>query len=167
MELQFNIGEVFDLAIEIERNGAEFYRRFAEHVVEPQARKQLLELVKMEEDHRNHFVHLKQENTGEYPYLELDPHGEVAAYMRLFVAGEIFDLTVDNEDVLTKEADVEDVLNFAIERERESVLFYVGIQRLVPNEDQAEGVSRIISEEMDHVAILSALLRELKSREGS
>ena len=53
-----------------------------------------------------------------------------------------------------------DVLNFAIEREKDAVLFYVGLENYVSEEDRPT-IKTIIQEEGSHIVKLSALKKQL------
>jgi len=54
---------------------------------------------------------------------------------------------------------IQDVLNFAIEREKDAVLFYVGLEQYVPEKDRPT-VRSIIKAEGTHIVKLSALKKE-------
>ena len=49
MSNEFNIYEIFEMAEQIERNGALFYRKSAESVTDPDGKKLLMELAEMED----------------------------------------------------------------------------------------------------------------------
>ena len=62
---------------------------------------------------------------------------------------------------LTGRESISDVLSTAIELEKKSILFYVGLKALVPESLGADKVEAIIKEEAGHVALLSSKLKGL------
>jgi len=62
-------------------------------------------------------------------------------------------------DTLTGEETMEQILQIAIELEQKSILFYVGLRDLVPENLGRDRVDTIIEEEKGHVA---ALMREME-----
>jgi len=55
MSIDFNADEVFEIAEQIERNGAKFYRTVAENVTDADKRKILINLAEMEDEHEQTF----------------------------------------------------------------------------------------------------------------
>jgi rubrerythrin len=53
-----------------------------------------------------------------------------------------------------------EVLNYAVAREKDSVLFYVGLKQFVPEKDR-QTVNEIIREEVRHIVKISELRNEL------
>jgi len=51
MGYDFNADEIFEMAEQIERNGASFYRKSAESIDDPAEKKLLLDLAAMEDEH--------------------------------------------------------------------------------------------------------------------
>lgn len=163
MKKDLNIAGVFDIAITIEKNGAEFYRRASQHVDDDSIRKLLAELAKMEEVHRDTFYEMKEELlSSEKAMSWADPNWEVIAYFKLFASFRIFDTFQKPVEVLPDQMTTEGVLEFAIEREKEAILFYTGLMRMINEDSDAEKVNNIIFEEMEHAAILKSKLDELE-----
>ena len=162
MHYVFNAAEVFDVAVQIERNGVTFYRKAAQYAPDDAFREELLGLAEMEEEHVAHFTQLKQELIGEQTAAEwFDPDGEAARYLEAFAEGNVFNITDDASKALTEQPTVRDILTFAIERERDSIIFYVGVREMVPKKLGRDKIDRIIKEEMSHVALLNRKLQEL------
>ncbi|MHC5076741.1 MAG: ferritin family protein, partial [Planctomycetota bacterium] len=55
MPITFNADEIFEMAIEIEQNGAKFYREAAQNAAEEDTKKMLLEMAAMEDGHIKTF----------------------------------------------------------------------------------------------------------------
>ena len=60
MSYDFNADNVFEMAEQIERNGALFYRQAANDVADPDAKQFLLDLAAMEDDHEKTFAVMRK-----------------------------------------------------------------------------------------------------------
>ena len=89
MSYSFNADEMFEMAEQIERNGAKFYRRAAEQIKTPDSRKLLLELADMEDKHEKTFIQMRAEmlKQGQTATVDpvFDPEGEVGLYLQAMV----------------------------------------------------------------------------------
>ena len=155
MGITFNADEVFEIAEQIERNGAAFYRKAAEAVSE-ENRSFLLDLAGMEDDHEKTFSEMRKALSGrERGSTVFDPDNEVALYLQAFAGGHVFDTKSDPSDFLSGGKTIREILNKAIALEKDSIVFYLGIKEMVPKRLGAERVEEIIKQEMGHIALLS------------
>ena len=160
--LFFNVGEIFEIAIQIERNGAAFYRKAASNTANEEARLELLRLAVMEDNHEKIFTELKgQVAASEEDNEWYDPESEAALYLENFAGGQIFDITKDPWELVPPETSLAAVLRVALECEKNSVVFYAGLKHVVPASFDASPIEAIIQEEMVHVVLLSKRLEEL------
>ncbi len=153
----FNADEIFEMAVQIEVNGAKFYRKAAESVSDADAKKFLLELAAMEDDHENTFKKMKSELTEELKKSKVfDPENESVLYLKSLADTRVF---------YEKEFDstsLKEIFKAAITAEKDSIVFYLGMKDLVaPGAGQAK-VDAIIKEEMSHIRLLSKKLIEVK-----
>ena len=164
MPVVFPAGAVFDTAIQIERNGLCFYKKAAESVAQTALRRRLLALARAEGEHMETFMKLKDMLLGsQRKAVQFDPDGKAAAYLRAFAEGGVFNMSTDATQALSAESSMKDILSFAIERERDSILFYVGIREAIPKLHRRgrEKIQAIMYEEMAHLALLDMELRKL------
>lgn len=165
MGILFSAGDIFEIAIEIERNGAGFYRKAASQTSDTTARQELLELAAMEDDHEVTFTQLKRDLIGDDKTVEwYDAEDEAVLYLQNFAAGQVFDITKNPAEWLTPETTLKQVIEFAMQRERDSVLFFVGMKNLVPTGRGSVKIEAIIKQEMWHIALLSKRRMELSPR---
>ena len=161
MATPFNADEIFEMAEQIERNGAKFYRTAAKKF--PDIAPVLLDLARMEDDHQKTFAAMRTElSGGELEMPVYDPDGEVHMYLRVMADGHVFDLTADPARQLADKKTPEDVIKMAMRAERDSIAFYVGLKESVPQKAGKDKVETIIKEEMGHMAILNEKLQALK-----
>jgi rubrerythrin len=156
MGLAFNADEIFEIAQQIERNGAKFYRRAAEGFKDKRLKGLVGELASMEDKHLELFTTMRENiaDAGKTPTV-FDPEGEAALYLAAMADARIFDVKVDPSSKLTGRESVSDVLRIAIGLEKDSVVFYLGMRDLVPPKFGRGQIEQIINEEMRHVTILS------------
>ncbi len=154
MALDFNADEIFEMAEQIERNGAVFYRTAAESV-EGTEKEFLLGLAKMEDDHEVTFAELRKELGGkEKASPTFDPEGEAGLYLKALADSRVF--FEKNIDTSSMEA----ILKDAITAEKDSIVFYLGMKDLVPQKLGKDKLDNIIKEEMSHIRLLSNKLVE-------
>lgn len=147
--ITFNADEIFEMAEEIERNGAKFYRIAAESV-EGDHKDLLLRLSTMEDEHEKVFADMRTELTHEERQPRtFDPADESALYLQAMADGEVF--AADPSAMLTGEESIEDVLNVAIGLEKDSIIFYQCMKAMVPKVAGQERLDWIIRQEIGHI----------------
>ncbi len=160
MPMPFNADEVFEMAEQIERNGAKFYRSAAEKF--PDERQVFLDLAAMEDKHLKTFQAMRAElSASEAEPPVFDPDSQAQMYLRVMADGHVFDTKTDPAEKLTGQQTVQDVLKTAIGLEKDSIAFYVGLKECVPRKTGKENVEAIIREEMGHIAILNQKMAAL------
>ncbi len=154
--------EIFEMAEQIESNGARFYRRAAQGFTDSRARQLMLDMAAMEDEHEKTFAAmrgelLQQEREPRAP----DPYGEAILYVRGMADGHVFDVRKDPSERLTGKETMEDILKTAIGLEKDSIVFYLGIKEIVPERLSKQRIDDIIKEEMGHIAVLSKEMASL------
>ncbi|MDO9565300.1 MAG: ferritin family protein [Candidatus Desulfaltia sp.] len=157
MTYDFNADEIFEMAEQIERNGASFYRRSAESIAEPAEKKLLLDLAAMEDEHEKTFADLRAGLSEKEKFTALfDPEGETALYLRALADTRVFfEKKIDMSSM-------EEILKKAILAEKDSIVFYVGMKEIVPVNSGKTKIDAIIKEEMVHIKVLSSKIVALK-----
>ena len=150
MSYDFNADEVFEMAEQMERNGAQFYRDAAETAADSSNKDMLIGLSKMEEAHEKMFESMRADLTAaEKASTVFDPSGEASLYLRALVDSRVF---------FKKEIDVTsivEILKSAIEAEKDSIVFYLGMKEAVAENLGKDRIDVIIKEEMGHIQVLS------------
>ena len=153
MVYDFNADDVFEMAVQIEKNGAHFYRKAAGDVTDEESQKLLLGLAEMEDEHERIFVDLRASLTGrEKAGTVFDPEDQAAQYLRALADTRVFfEKQIDTTSM-------EEILKAAILAEKDSILFYLGMKEMVPDEMGKNKLDKIIGEEMGHISLLSGKL---------
>ena len=157
MSIDFNADEVFEIAEQIERNGAKFYRTVAEKITDTSKKQLLTDLAEMEDEHEQTFKSLRSQlTTDEKIQTTFDPEGESERYLRALADTRVF----YEKDVDT--TSMEEILKSAITAEKDSIVFYLGMKDVIPAHLGKEKLDDIIKEEMAHISLLSNELMEFK-----
>lgn len=161
----FNIDEIFEIAEQIERNGAIFYRRAADMAKDSALRDLYSSLAAMEDEHESLFGAMRADTVSpQFREAGFDPDEQAAAYLRAMAAGHVFPHRADPAETLRGDESPAEVLKMAIQREKDAVAFYLGMKELTPAHLGREVIDSLVQEEMAHVAQLSEQLRRLEER---
>jgi len=161
MAIPFNVDEVFEMAEQIERNGAMFYRAAAEKF--PAISELFQKLAVMEDEHQATFASMRADlAAAETEQPVYDPDSEAHMYLRVMADGHVFDTKTDPTEKLGSLKDPIDVIDVAIGAEKDSITFYMGLKECVSKKAGKEKVDAIIREELSHISTLSRMMGELK-----
>jgi rubrerythrin len=157
MSYDFTADDVFEMAEQIERNGAAFYRQAANDINDPDAQNFLLDLAAMEDTHEQTFSAMRKQLTESQKVQTIfDPDNESASYLKALADTRVF---------FEKELDTSSmtaILKAAILAEKDSIVFYLGMKDLVPEGLGQSKLEDIIKEEMSHIKLLSRRLVTIK-----
>lgn len=161
MGIKFNADEVFEMAEEMERNGAKFYSKAAEMTEDGREKGLLLGLSLMEQEHEKVFATLRSElDAADAQGQAFDPYDEGSLYLKALAENAVFDYKSDPWEKLTGSESLLDILHVAVGLERDSILFYLGMKKLVPNALGKDKIESIIQEEMGHITTLNKHIGE-------
>ena len=164
MSFEFNADEILEMAQQIERNGARFYRRAAELVKDAAVSKLLEDLAVWEDGHERVFTTMRADLAAqEREPRVFDPELETSMYLRAMADGHVFDARVDPVDTLTGRESAEDILRMAIGQEKDSIVFYTGLKEMISQTAGRERIEAIIKEEMGHIGFLNREIAALSS----
>jgi len=155
----FNAGEVFQIGINIEKNGRIFYQTAANNAKMESIRKLFGELADWETQHVRLFEELASKlSASDNPEI-WDPGEEVSLYLKASADSHIFRSDSDPAALASSCATAKDALRMAMNFEKDSVVFYSAMYRAVPDELGKNKVERLISEELNHIAILASKMQ--------
>ena len=162
MALKFNADEVFEMALEIERQGAKFYRSAARVFDDPAMQSMFSELAEMEDKHGQEFASMRKYFFSREGFAQgFDPDSTASDYLRSMTQGKIFNLKKDLTQTLNGQNSVKDILKIAIDAERDSIVFYNSLKQIVPKSLGRDRVEKIIEEEIEHIELLSDKINAL------
>jgi rubrerythrin len=156
MAYDFSAKEIFEMAKQIERNGVKFYQTASSNVSGEKEKQMLLELAKMEAQHEKTFAEMETDLKGkESGNTVFDPNDEAALYLKALADTKVF------FEKQIQASTMKSILVDAIGAEKDSIVFYIGMKDLVPEQAGKKRIDDIIKEEMGHIRLLA---KELVSR---
>jgi rubrerythrin len=163
MSITFNADEIFEMDEQIERSAAAFYREAAAKTSDRQMNDMFLNLAAMEDRHLRTFQEMhKGLSDQEKGRMTFDPDNEAVLYLQALADSKGFEGMRSPGQKLTGRESPRELLEIGISAEKNSVLYYVGLQDLVATETERARVETIIREEMRHLADLRGYLRKLE-----
>ncbi len=153
---QFNAEEVLKMAEQIEKNGQEFYKTASNSVDDFEVSRLLSDLAEWEKGHEVLFASMRSElSRDEKSQTAIDPYCEAALYLKAMADDHVFkQQTVKALPKLGGVENTKKIIDIAIRFEKDSLLFFLGLGRLVSPRLGKERVYKIIDEEIGHIAYL-------------
>jgi rubrerythrin len=149
-----SIGEIVELGIQIEINGKDFYNTVAKNEENKNAKEVFLYLAGEEEKHMKTFDDLLK-SLQNYEPKEAYPE-EYFSYMNSLAGESVFTKEHKGEEIAEKVKDAREAIDLAIGFEKDSVKFYEGVKKGVPEGDK-NIIEQLIQEEKKHAQTLLAL----------
>ena len=161
MAISFNLDEIFEMAEEIEKNGANFYREAAKKVSDKKMQSMFVALAGMEDGHLKIFQEMRKQldASGKEP-TSFDPDNESAFYLQAMAASHGVEGKKDRTTKLTGRETIKEVFEAAVNAEKSSIVFYAGLKEFVSVSGKDQ-IDAIISEEFNHLAILDMQLAKM------
>ena len=151
----FTLSEIIDLAIRIEKNGENAYRKAQEEVSNPSLASMLQWLAEEEVEHEKWFTRLK-EKAGK---LAEDPKLEEMG--KAILQGVLGDQAFSIKDAdFSKIEDINSLLELSVEFEKDTILFYEMLRAFIDDEETLSQLDKIIEEEKRHVQLLEESLEK-------
>ena len=159
MTVSLNAIEVFEIAQQIEHNGAKFYHKAAKLFSESDISNKFLELAEWEVRHEQVFKDMGDKlidsihkTNTELEKKEFDP--------KLMACLAVFGTVSDPLHKLKSITNITEILETALEKEKDSITFYEGLKDFVKDRDDQIKVDAIIEEETYHIKILNQALKQ-------
>ena len=162
MGVNFNADEIFEMAEEIERNGAKFYRKAAEKASQPEIKQMLADMAIMEDGHLETFEEMRLGlSEAEKAQMTFDPENLAALYLQTMADAHGVEGKKSPTEELTGTESIHEILAIAINAEKESIVFYSGLKNFVSVKAGKNKIDAIILEEIGHLATLNQQLKAL------
>lgn len=149
----FEIREIIDLAIQIEKNAEEIYRNALQLAQDPSVYALLQKLANEEVRHEEWFRKLGREVKS----IQDDP--QMAELGKTILRGILGDQAFSLREIdFSRIRHVNDVLEIAIEFEQDTIRFYEMLRSMMDDSDTLEQLNKIIQEEKQHVQLFQQIL---------
>jgi rubrerythrin len=149
-----NAEEIFEMAIQIERDGENFYKRAASIAPSPETKNFLNSLAGIEKDHQMVFIGIKDAYVAKHETTVPDLDGQALSYLRAMVEGKVFG-SGPSTTSLNNNSSLNDIFQTAVDFEKNSVVFFSVMKKIVPDNDDKNKIDILINEEVGHIAVIS------------
>jgi rubrerythrin len=164
MTVNFTAFEIFEIAEQVERNGAKFYRDAATAAKDKSMQRFFLQLAEMEDNHERIFVDLRKSLENESDDTKVfDPNNEMIYYLKAIAKSASWEGKAAPRIEFTGSETPVQIIKTAIEAEKASINYYLGLKEFVSSQNGKKKVDGIIKEEMGHVVTLQKHLEQLGS----
>jgi rubrerythrin len=144
------------MAEQIEHNGVKFYSLVAGQL--NQFHDLFAQLAREEKKHLAIFTGMRKKlSAADRESTAYDPDSQNNLYLQALADREVFKTNVDPRKILPSAATLAQVIDLAIGKEKDSIVFYVGARELVPEKLGREKINSIIAEEYGHIAFLRGI----------
>jgi rubrerythrin len=149
----FNAHDVLQFAIRIEENGEAFYRETASMMADNDVKELFIRLAGDEISHKKTFEGMLAQLADYRPAETYD--GEYLSYLKNYIDGKAIFKDHPKIPEMAKIRDRDAALDFAIQRETDSILYYEEVKKFA-GEKHASVIDRVIAEERKHFITLIA-----------
>lgn len=142
----YTIADIYNMAIQIERNGEAEYKKAAEQTDSPEMKKLFTNLAKDEAEHAKWFTNLlKKTSSRNFNDTELN---EISAKLLQDIIRDA-KFPIEGKE-LDEIIDPAEALQFSIALEEDTIAFYQFLSDLVEDSDIRNDIQQIIEEEKTH-----------------
>ena len=156
----FTKNEIVEMAVKMEQNGYAFYDQALQRTdLDEETKAILLKLRDDEKEHEKTFLALR--NKIDNVDLSESPSWEDAQfYMESFVESHVFNETGKAIQLAQKAENAAELLKYAIQFEKDTLLFFFSLSRNIKGLKAEEAVDAIIDEETIHINKLREHVKE-------
>ncbi len=156
MPLIYNFHEVYEMGLQIERNGLAFYRHFAGVTENNSVKSLMLRLAEWEVKHEEQFKSLQEaESANNRSVSPVQNDSEAMDYLRSLADSHVFLRSFNLDEMANSLKSVKDILSMALKFEKDSVKLYESILQHIPENMGKGAVKRLAEEEAKHVEMIT------------
>ena len=164
MSLQFNAESIFEIGVQIEKNGQQFYLEAAEKASDDAVKSLFTELADWEKNHIALFEQLKAELPATMREDTLfDPENELYTYLEAAANTHVFVESTDISKLVAQCNTAIEAFDLALAFEKDSVVYYTTMKKMVADHLGQGKIDKLIDEELKHIAILNARKKQFAS----
>ncbi|MHC4842245.1 MAG: ferritin-like domain-containing protein [Planctomycetota bacterium] len=159
MEDKYSCFEIFQIAEQVERNGADVYREVSLKTDDQELGTLFKCLSEWEKQHEQTFLELKKLVCDEVSdKRRFNPRQYMSRNPQALAKLAAFAINKDKSEILAKLENKTEVLNQAIKMEREVIVFFEGLKKFARDLYTKDQIGLIINEEKKHISILEQSL---------
>ena len=165
MSINFSADEVFEMGMDVEKNGEAYYKKAAELAKDPQIKKAFNYLAAEEQKHWETFKELRESlpPKSSMPTIA-DPEGQKGLYLDALVRSRLFNNTREAEKVASSVENEIEALKAALNFEKDTILFFQTMQSMTREDLGRDKIQQLIEEEQKHVIRISVEIKNAMER---
>lgn len=152
--------DVFAMAVRIEENGRAFYEGAAAKAESEGVKALFTDLADMEAGHITLFKALRGDLAESIANAPWDPEGLAESYLQATADTHIFG-SVEAAKRLEGIKTADEALDVALQFEKDSVTFFLGMKDTLPDAGGKEDVDKLIQQEKDHILMIAKAKKQL------
>ena len=165
MSISFNADEVFEMGMDVERNGEAYYRKAAEKVDDPEVKDILIFLADEEQKHFQTFRKLRESLPAKATTtVTQDPEDQEALYLDALVKSRLFNSEKKAERIASSVKGELEALKTALTFEKDTILFFMHMKEMTREDLGKDKIDMLIEEEHSHVVKISEIIRHVMDR---
>jgi len=165
MAVRYSTAEILDIAVKMEQSAAAYYTQAAGMAKEAGLKKLLAGMAEMEKGHEKTFADMRSKLTEADQEIEpLDPGNEMLFYLQESARLHAWEGKKGPDAPLTGKETPIQILQIAMNAEKEAVFFYTGVKDFVPQKTGRAKIDAIIREEALHLGALKKQLMALQKK---
>jgi rubrerythrin len=165
MGIAFSADEVYEMGMDIERNGEAYYQKAAALAKDARVEAIFTDLMKQE---RQHYLTFKGLRDKLPPKTSLptvaDPESEEYLYLNALVKSRLFNSVHEAESLAAKVTNAVEALKAALVFEKDTVLFFQMMKEMTDERLGKSEIDRLIEEEHKHIVRISAAIKEIAGK---
>jgi rubrerythrin len=162
IEKYLNADEILKVSMNTEQEGISFYKNAAKHSNNSVVKDIFIFLA---EEEKKHYEYFKKINEGEIKELEFRPvniNDEISIYLRYLIKPGIFKKEFSKET--WKNFTDKSAIEFGIEIEKRSILYYSQILQIIENKSGKSGIWNVLEEEKRHLVKLTSIWQGMTNK---
>jgi rubrerythrin len=159
MSSEVSCNEVFEMALQIEQMGYDFYKTMAHNATNVQLRNGYNHLAEEEKKHIEGFEQL-QKSIEKIDTSRLDNWDEVSLYFKALIDTKVLPTSPEKNSLVQELKDEIGAIHISISFEKDTILFLQELNRWVNPEDQ-KVIEKLIDEEKSHILKLLQMKKEI------
>lgn len=156
----YNILEVIQIAINIEKDGIQFYTQLAKKTKDKKVKEIFLKMAGDEELHVTKLDSMMELLSDvKNIYVDYEDEEYISSYLKDISDNQVF--AVEDINKTNKGISVKDALEYSLRNEDKAINFYTAFKKYAENQKAQYILDLIIAEEQTHKVILNELISKL------
>lgn len=159
MARKVSCNEVFEMALQIEQMGYDFYKTMAHNATNVRLREGYNLLAEQEKKHLDRFEQLR-DSIEKIDIDSLDNWDEVSLYFKALIDTKVLPTSPEKNSLVQELKDEIGAIHISISFEKDTILFWQELNRWLNPEDQ-KIIEQLIEQEKSHILKLLQMKKEI------